>query len=397
MALANQIASTEDMTSKRRMENGTKSGGRVSASLRSDDLLSEQAFAYALSFERMRSERSGAPFLLMLLRIDGRSSGHAQTQLATIGRALIAVNRATDFTGWYQAPNTIGTIFTTLPNTDRAAVRATLQAKVSQVVTRTVEPIDLPQVRISFHFFPEEPNDGPTTAALDEKLYPDLQPTDSSRPSRWKRPLDILGSLSALIVLSPLLLFIAVRVKLSSPGPVLYRQKRVGRFGKEFTFLKFRSMYVDNNDEIHRRFVQGLIQQGCQRKSHQNGSASSATNGIYKLTDDPRVTPFGRFLRKSSFDELPQLFNVLRGDMSLVGPRPPIPYEFDCYSPWHRRRVLEVAPGITGLWQVTGRSRTTFDDMVRLDLKYIRRQSLWLDLKILLKTPRAVLSKSGAY
>ena len=113
--------------------------------------------------------------------------------------------------------------------------------------------------------------------------------------------------------------------------------------------------------------------------------------------NDDRVTRVGRIIRKTSLDELPQLINVLRGDMSLVGPRPPIPYEFECYSAWHRRRLLEVPPGITGLWQVTGRSRTTFDDMVRLDLKYIRRQSLWLDLKILLRTPLAVLSRGGAY
>jgi lipopolysaccharide/colanic/teichoic acid biosynthesis glycosyltransferase len=396
MNFANQIVSTENVTSKR-TNNGTMGRERVGSGLRSDDLLSQEAFAQALSFERMRSERSGAPFLLMLLRIDGTSTGPVPALLAEIGRALIAANRATDITGWYQAPSTLGTVFTTLHNTDRATVRATLQAKVSQVVARIVEPTDLPKVRISFHFFPEEPNDGPTAAALDDKLYPDLQPADSPRPSLWKRPLDILGSLSALIALSPVLLLIVGLVKLSSRGPVLYRQKRLGRFGKEFTFLKFRSMYVDNNDEIHRRFVQGLIQQGCQRKGHENGSAPVTNNGIYKLTADPRITPLGRFLRKTSLDELPQLLNVLRGEMSLVGPRPPIPYEFDCYSAWHRRRLLEVTPGITGLWQVTGRSRTTFDEMVRLDLRYIRRQSLWLDLKILLKTPLAVLSKSGAY
>ena len=128
-----------------------------------------------------------------------------------------------------------------------------------------------------------------------------------------------------------------------------------------------------------------------------NGEASTRSEAVYKLTSDPRVTPLGRFLRKTSLDELPQFVNVLRGDMSLVGPRPPIPYEFACYAPWHRRRLLEVAPGITGLWQVTGRSRTTFDDMVRLDLAYVRRQSLWLDLKILLKTPLAVVSGGGAY
>jgi lipopolysaccharide/colanic/teichoic acid biosynthesis glycosyltransferase len=118
---------------------------------------------------------------------------------------------------------------------------------------------------------------------------------------------------------------------------------------------------------------------------------------IYKIVNDPRVTPIGRVLRRSSLDELPQFFNVLKGDMSLVGPRPPLPYEFERYSAWHRRRVLEVKPGLTGLWQVYGRSRTNFDEMVRLDLQYARQWSLWLDLKILLKTPVVVIFGTGAY
>jgi lipopolysaccharide/colanic/teichoic acid biosynthesis glycosyltransferase len=119
--------------------------------------------------------------------------------------------------------------------------------------------------------------------------------------------------------------------------------------------------------------------------------------GSFKIKNDPRVTAVGRMLRKSSLDELPQFINVLRGDMSLVGPRPPIPYEFESYSLWHRRRILQARPGITGEWQVHGRSRTTFDEMVRMDLRYIRNQSLWLDVKILLKTPLAVISGDGAY
>jgi lipopolysaccharide/colanic/teichoic acid biosynthesis glycosyltransferase len=119
--------------------------------------------------------------------------------------------------------------------------------------------------------------------------------------------------------------------------------------------------------------------------------------GVYKIVNDPRVTPTGRFLRRSSLDELPQFFNVLKGDMSLVGPRPPLPYEFERYSSWHRRRVLEVKPGLTGLWQVYGRSRTNFDEMVRLDLQYASQWSLWLDLKILLKTPIAVAFGGGGY
>jgi lipopolysaccharide/colanic/teichoic acid biosynthesis glycosyltransferase len=145
-------------------------------------------------------------------------------------------------------------------------------------------------------------------------------------------------------------------------------------------------MYQGNDPAIHQQFVTRFIK----------GELDSTT-AEYKLTADPRVTPVGRFLRKSSLDELPQLFNVLRGHMSLVGPRPPVPYEFESYQTWHRRRLVDAKPGITGLWQVAGRSRVGFDDMVRLDLRYARAWSLWLDLKILFETPRAVVSGNGAH
>jgi lipopolysaccharide/colanic/teichoic acid biosynthesis glycosyltransferase len=188
------------------------------------------------------------------------------------------------------------------------------------------------------------------------------------------------------------MLLVALLIKITSPGPVLFRQKRLGFLGKPFTFLKFRSMKVDSDHSIHRQYVTKLI----------NGSKGAVNNGtakqpVYKITNDPRVTWLGRFLRKSSLDELPQFFNVLSGDMSLVGPRPPIPYEYDIYKRWHCRRVLEVKPGITGLWQVNGRSRTIFNEMVRLDLTYVRTWSLWLDMKILLRTPWAVVSTKGGH
>jgi lipopolysaccharide/colanic/teichoic acid biosynthesis glycosyltransferase len=201
-----------------------------------------------------------------------------------------------------------------------------------------------------------------------------------------KKALDVSGSLAALILLSPLFIIISILIKLTSPGPVFFRQKRIGQFGKEFTFLKFRSMYVNSDPGIHQEYIRRLID----RKVDES-------DGVYKLKCDPRVTRIGRFLRKSSLDELPQFINVLRGDMSLVGPRPPIPYEFEEYSLWHCRRVLEAKPGITGAWQVGGRSRTTFDEMVRMDLRYISDQCLWLDIKILLKTPFAVLRGDGAF
>lgn len=191
-----------------------------------------------------------------------------------------------------------------------------------------------------------------------------------------------------MLVLSPIFLLIAVVVRLTSKGPILFRQQRVGQYGARFTFLKFRSMYVNNSAEIHKEYVKKLIAGTADQKGR---------DGVFKIVDDPRITPIGRFLRRTSLDELPQFLNVLRGDMSLVGPRPPLCYEVEAYDVWHRRRLLEARPGITGLWQVSGRCRTRFDEMVRLDLQYARKQSLALDLKILLRTPAAVLSGDGAY
>jgi lipopolysaccharide/colanic/teichoic acid biosynthesis glycosyltransferase len=149
-------------------------------------------------------------------------------------------------------------------------------------------------------------------------------------------------------------------------------------------------MRVNASATIHREYVTSFI------KGNGQSQPSVGSSAVFKLTKDPRITPFGHFLRKTSLDELPQLWNVLRGDMSLVGPRPPLQYEVEQYQPWHLRRVLEAKPGITGLWQVKGRSRTTFDDMVRLDLRYARTSSVWTDVKILIATPGAVIAGKGA-
>jgi lipopolysaccharide/colanic/teichoic acid biosynthesis glycosyltransferase len=187
------------------------------------------------------------------------------------------------------------------------------------------------------------------------------------------------------------MLVTAVAVATSSPGPIIFKQKRIGRYGKTFVFYKFRSMGHNNNDHMHREFVASLIQ-----GEHAKVNQGATDKPLYKLKTDPRITGVGRVIRKTSIDELPQLFNVLKGDMSLVGPRPPLPYEVEKYQSWHLRRVLEVRPGITGLWQVEGRSRTTFDEMVRLDLRYTRMCSLTTDLRILLRTVKAVVKDDGA-
>jgi lipopolysaccharide/colanic/teichoic acid biosynthesis glycosyltransferase len=203
-----------------------------------------------------------------------------------------------------------------------------------------------------------------------------------------KRWLDVICAAILLVVTAPLLAAIALAIRLDSPGPIIFRQRRVGKWGKDFTMFKFRSMYADADENVHREFVKKYI----------NGTAtgSSGTNqSVYKPAIDKRITRVGRWLRRTSLDELPQLFNVLRGEMSLVGPRPAVPYEVQEYSKWHLGR-LAVTPGLTGLAQISGRSGLTFEKIVRLDLEYIQRRSIGLDIAILLKTIPVVLKAKCA-
>jgi exopolysaccharide biosynthesis polyprenyl glycosylphosphotransferase len=205
-----------------------------------------------------------------------------------------------------------------------------------------------------------------------------------------KRSFDVLVAASALLLLSPLWLIIAALIKLDSKGAVFYRQERVGMDGRVFLFLKFRTMRADADDRAHREYQRNLI------AGRPDTNLGDDARPVYKLRDDPRVTRTGRVLRRLSLDELPQLLNVLRGDMSLVGPRPPIPYEVEAYELWHRKR-LDMKPGLTGLWQVSGRNRLSFDEMVRLDLFYIENWSFLLDLKIILRTLPVMLRGDDAY
>lgn len=204
----------------------------------------------------------------------------------------------------------------------------------------------------------------------------------SPRYLRAKRALDVVVTLLLLIPLLPVMAVVAAAIKLDSPGPILYRQKRLGRYGAEFEMLKFRSMFINNDEGVHRDAI----------NRYMNGEALDETNPAtrFKLTNDPRVTRVGRFIRKTSLDELPQFFNVLHGEMSLIGPRPPLAFEVAMYEPSHWRR-LDGKPGITGTWQVYGRNVVTFDEMVAMDVEYLERQSLLEDLKLILLTPRAML------
>ncbi len=203
-----------------------------------------------------------------------------------------------------------------------------------------------------------------------------------------KRSFDFTAALCLVVLSLPLLIIIALCIKITSKGPILFVQERVGQGGKLFKFYKFRSMKPDNDTSIHEAYMQKLI-----RGEVEANKATEAPQ--FKIENDPRVTEFGRFIRKTSLDELPQLFNVLNGSMSLVGPRPPIPYEVQAYKSWHLQR-LSVKPGVTGLWQVSGRSSVAFDEMVQLDLEYIEKRNIFLDLKILFQTIPAALNTSTA-
>jgi len=357
-------------------------------------LLSEDLFTKLLAVERRRTERSGRRFVLMLLD-PGRllKTEQAGQTMGKIQKVISFCTRDTDFKGWYREGSIIGVIFTEVRADDDNSVVRSLSTKFTDVLYESLTVQEINEIKLSFHVFPEdwdeaEPDD-PATSTL--KLVLALETNWRTKASLGiKRLVDIAGSLAAIILLLPLFALIALAVKLTSRGPVLFRQVRLGQYGRKFTFLKFRSMHVNNDHSIHEEYVKRFI------AGAGNGQSTGNGQEVFKLTQDPRVTPLGRFLRKTSLDELPQFFNVLAGEMSLVGPRPPVMYEYENYGLWHRRRLAAVKPGITGLWQVEGRSQVTFDEMVRLDIRYAMSWSLWLDFRILIETPRAVIAGTGA-
>jgi exopolysaccharide biosynthesis polyprenyl glycosylphosphotransferase len=347
-----------------------------------DCFLPSKEFLDQLRKEKRRSDRSQAPLSIALLHLD-ESSGTHGNQLELLMDSLRNKTRETDIKGWVDSKS-IGLI---LPDTDRSGL------------DRLVELIIQGNGHVNYSI-----SKGTYPHTLFEKLLetaeeqPNLFPIEFVHSSQTdtcqhflKRPLDIVGSLIGLILVSPLMLITSLAIKLSSPGPVIFKQTRLGPRGIRFPFYKFRSMYVENDDRCHREFVAGLIE-----GKHELLNQGDRDRPFFKIRNDDRITPVGKIIRRFSLDELPQFFNVLKGEMSLVGPRPPIPYEVEKYKPWHLRRILEIKPGITGLWQVEGRSRTSFDEMVRLDLRYLMNWSFWLDIKILFKTIKAVIETKGA-
>lgn len=359
------------------------------------ELLDEEAFNRTISLERKRTERSQRLFLLMLLDVTNIVCGqHDKKSLEETLTALSMSIRETDVLGWHEDHTVIGVLFTEIPGDARPSIASTMMLRVRGLLYSKLPFDEFNKINISHHIFPEDWDHDVPQRPSHPTLYPDVSNREEETKlfSAAKRAIDVIGSGLGLLLGAPLLLGIAAAIKLSSKGPVLFRQVRVGQYGETFVFLKFRSMHVNNDPSIHREYVKALIG-GCAERKSSDGKGE----GVYKLIRDPRVTRIGAFLRKTSLDELPQLYNVLKGEMSLVGPRPAIPYEVEAYETWHRRRVLEAKPGITGLWQVNGRSRVTFDEMVRLDVRYAMTRSVWLDIKTLIETPRAVILGQGAH
>jgi len=349
-----------------------------------------------LTLERRRAERSRKPFVLMLIDAHGLpETSKAEKFLRRLTSVVSNSTRETDVVGWYKKDVILGVIFTEISVETERSISEILSSKIQGVLVDALDRELLANIIMTVHLFPENWNPQKSEPIADVKLYPDISHNRSNRrlPLAVKRLIDVVGSTLLLLIFSPLLAAILIAIKLTSQGPIIFEQERLGQLGTRFKCLKFRTMYVNNDPKIHQEYVHRFI--SGQAATPQSEDQAAAP--VYKITADPRVTPVGRILRKLSLDELPQFWNVLRGEMSLVGPRPPVPYEFEVYDIWHRRRVLELKPGVTGLWQVCGRSRTRFEEMVRLDLKYSRCWSLWLDLKILAATPRAVFTGEGAY
>jgi len=375
-------------------------------------IYTEAYYMHRLLEERSRAERSNAPLSQIVIEIKpslGNGNGNGKL-VSKVGTVLHHSTRKTDIKGWYQQDK----IAILMPETPKEGALK-LAEKISMELKKNLngKPHDTVNHKLVICTYGANIADTQVTLLQSDMSEATAQPPSCARLTQHKciddpelalaailcnpphsfsihlkkclkRAIDIMGSLAGMIMLLPFFIIISAVIKLTSPGPVLFKQERNGYRGKKFLFLKFRSMRHNADDDIHRTYVNGLLKD-C------NGEKPWA-----KLTHDPRITPFGSFLRKTSLDELPQLWNVLKGDMSLVGPRPPIPYEVEQYQLWHWKRTLDVKPGITGLWQVEGRSCSTFTTMVRMDLKYINNWSLWLDMKILCKTVYVVFSTRGA-
>lgn len=355
--------------------------------------LTAAEFDAAFELESIRSERSGHPLSLVVFTMRGDED--VQACVEVLCTAIEERKRQYDTVGLPEA-HRIGVL---LPYTGAVGARAFAEdvlqrsglengrafASVSSNEgglngIATPESTDAPAPKIEVAV-PEEvaeeaatPADAPTDSRSVASIWHEFQ----RKPSIGKRTLDIAGSGAALVVLSPVLITAAALVKWSSPGPILFAQQRAGQFGRPFMLLKFRSMYIDaearKQDLLHLNEMDGPV---------------------FKIKNDPRITPVGRWLRRWSIDELPQFYNVLRGDMSLVGPRPPTLDELPGYETWHLRRLTRRG-GLTCIWQTSGRNNVAFQEWMRMDMRYMRRQSIWTDISLIAKTVWTVATGHGA-
>jgi lipopolysaccharide/colanic/teichoic acid biosynthesis glycosyltransferase len=341
--------------------------------------------------ERSRTDRTGIRFCLVVFKLAARKRDTYRT-LYHLAGLLTSRARTSDEVGWVDKTSLgvllIGSgeqggaqfgkqLLASLPE-GVAVPKVSVYAYPNQDRGETREPIHLEAA-------PEGESAPVSNLQNSNSVSKDAPPTeDPAMPSvfvrqlpLWKDILDVLLALTALILLSPIFLLIAVYIKIADPGPVFFRQERVGFRGKKFECWKFRTMKVNNDAAAHEAYLKSLIKGGDQP--------------MVKLDakKDPRIIPLGWILRQSGLDELPQLINVLRGDMSLVGPRPCLPYEAKEYDQWHAER-FDTVPGLTGLWQVSGKNRTSFKDMMRFDIRYSRRMSFWMEIQILFKTFPAI-------
>jgi lipopolysaccharide/colanic/teichoic acid biosynthesis glycosyltransferase len=350
-------------------------------------ICSREEFSCILEREHARAERSGQGFSVVDFDI-----GNVELNRELISHLLAALAkrlRSTDEVGWLHGHN-IGVL---LYNTDEDGAKV-FAKKILDIIPSTFDP---PDFKIHTYAVKQQGGQDPAKddseqRAGDKFHKQEKRKEKAAKPVRqmrllrshamppWKRLLDIVASLILITITSPLFLVAAFLIKVGSPGPIFFRQKRVGYGGKLFTLYKFRTMQANADTTAHRKYVAELIH---------NGVEGEGSSKVMVKIDDPQIIPRGVFLRSTCIDELPQLFNVLRGEMSLVGPRPPIPYEVEEYVRWHTGR-FDAVPGLTGLWQVSGKNRLTFRDMARLDIRYARQMSFSLDVTILLMTPLAI-------
>jgi lipopolysaccharide/colanic/teichoic acid biosynthesis glycosyltransferase len=336
-------------------------------------------FLELLQYERIRSDRTGEAFSLVIF--EGSRTMRDEVELRMITQLIKPNLRSIDHIGWYGSRS----IAILMPLTDseeaeRIEMRIKRQLKERSVNYPTICHT-YPTNWFTHRYDGGDPNYTPWKM---ENQSNEVGSRVARKMPFWKRSFDILGSSLIILLLSPLLIVTAVFIKIVSPGPAFFVQDRVGHRGKTFKFLKFRSMHCSNNEALHGKHAQSFIKDG--------------NVPMVKLDDaaDPRIIKGGGFLRSSCIDELPQLFNVFRGDMTLVGPRPCIPYEAQEYLRWHTHR-FDTVPGMTGLWQVSGKNDLTFKEMVRLDITYSRNLSLWNDVKILFRTIPTVFKLLGKY